>query len=105
MPDPSSNGLHVENRGAFSCWVYVKSGAHESSHSGLVDGGRDYDFSFDDLVRNGFQNGENCWMSADILGGVTNHQSGDNFTLSNTGFRGNYSLTGGSLNPSWHRNF
>jgi hypothetical protein len=106
VADPNSSGIHVENRGAFSCWVYVKSSAHESTHSGLLESGQDHDFSFDDLAKNGFEEGENCWMSVDILDGTSDHQSGDNFNLEkDPGFRGTYKLTGTTFNPSWHREF
>ncbi|KAI0904486.1 hypothetical protein F4823DRAFT_567662 [Ustulina deusta] len=105
LADPKSNGIRVENRGAFSGWFYVKSGAHESRHSGLLDTGQDHVFSFDDLVRNGFSDGENCWVDVDVEAGATNHESGDNFDLSKTGNTETYKLTGSSLYPSWSRQF
>ncbi|EXL66521.1 hypothetical protein FOPG_17303 [Fusarium oxysporum f. sp. conglutinans race 2 54008] len=106
MSDPNSSGIRVENRAAFSCWVYVKSSAHESEHSGLLMTGQDYTFLFADLAKNGFQEGENCWMSVDVQAGKTNHESRENFNLAKDGgFMGTYSLTGGTLTPAWHREF
>ncbi|KAH8165390.1 hypothetical protein CIB48_g2884 [Xylaria polymorpha] len=79
--DPSSNGIRVENHGAYSGWVYVKASGKESRHSGLLNAGQDASFSFEDLYKNGFKVGDNCWMSVDVEAGPSDHESAENFKL------------------------
>lgn len=50
----------------------------------------------------GFKEGDSCWVSCDIVLGVTNHGSGANFTLlRDAGGFAHYNLTGGTQTPSW----
>ncbi|KAI0907034.1 hypothetical protein F4823DRAFT_565235 [Ustulina deusta] len=104
--DPASNGITVVNHGAFDAYVYVRgSRGHESKRNGPVHGAGYTHFDHGDLTGKGFQEGESCWMVVDVSGGIHGHESGDNFDFRQGSFIGSYSLTGGTLNPSWHRLF
>lgn len=49
-----------------------------------------------------FPDDASCWVSCDVAGGKTNHESGDNFTLTPDGSGCLYELKGTTLFPSWH---
>ncbi|WP_437318469.1 hypothetical protein [Sorangium sp. So ce385] len=54
-----------------------------------------------ELTGLGIVDGANCWVTADISGGSSNHESGDNFTYKASGGTANYEMRGGTLTPSW----
>lgn len=58
-------------------------------------------WAYEELVHAGFNEGDSCWVSVDIDGGETNHQSEDNFTLKKFAPVARYLLEGGPHNPSW----
>jgi hypothetical protein len=100
---PVSSGIRMVVDGPFAAWMWVLSGSHESTHSGLRYYNQDYVLSFDDLAKNGFQEGEECWVSADIESGAKDHQSGQNFILAKDGgHQATYQLQGTASFPSWN---
>lgn len=105
MPDPSSNGLHVSFDGSYTCHCWVKSASHQSGWSPKLLEGQSFTWSFDDLIKCNFSDGENCWIEVDVDAGP-NHESGQNFILSeDSTFQGTYELNGSVQFPSWTREF
>ncbi|KIV77827.1 hypothetical protein PV11_09607 [Exophiala sideris] len=102
MPD-ASNGIRLYNEGGFSCRFRVKTGGRDSSQSVTKAFGDNAVWGYDELIGEGFKEGDNCWVSCDIDAGETNHESGGNFLLvSGAGVRLDYEVTGGVWNPSWN---
>ncbi|KAJ4413152.1 hypothetical protein N0V91_000126 [Didymella pomorum] len=99
----NSSGITVHNAGAFNCTFRVKSDGKETPSSTDKATGSTAVWSFDELTKDsGFKEGDNCWVSCDVNGGVTNHQSGGNFTLSkDTSQMLWYTVNGGTQDPSW----
>lgn len=91
----------LTNHGGFSCRCRVRtSNGRETQLSHDLSLGSSVEYSFDELVGYGFKEGDDCWVSADIDAGETNHESGRNFTLS-WRTQASYSISGGVWNPSW----
>jgi hypothetical protein len=97
-----SRGIEVFNDGGFVCQFRVKTNGKETELSGnkaLAEGAR---WSYEELIGSGFKEGDNCWVSVDIVAGKTNHESGGNFLLKqDAGVILKYSLSGAVLTPSW----
>ncbi|KAK5214636.1 hypothetical protein LTR47_012118, partial [Exophiala xenobiotica] len=88
--------------GGFSTTFRVKSNGKQTDSSRVVNAASSASWSYDELYNYGFRDGDDCWVSADIEGGVTNHESGQNFTFSNP-LNVQYHISGGLWNPSWNR--
>ncbi|RHZ70322.1 hypothetical protein CDV55_107500 [Aspergillus turcosus] len=70
-----SNGISLTNNGAFVCQFHVKTNGKETGLSGHKTNGQEAAWSYQDLISSGFKDGDNCWVSADITAGKTNHES------------------------------
>ncbi|KAK1922642.1 hypothetical protein DB88DRAFT_495810 [Papiliotrema laurentii] len=82
----------------------VKTNGKETDQSRLLSSGTWAGWTYEELVGYGFKEGDSCWVSIDIEAGVTNHESGDNFTLTRSGPMASYSLGGSTWTPSWSLN-
>lgn len=100
MAAPSS-GIRLFNNGGFVCQFRVKTNGKETDLSGKKTLGTGADWSYEELIGSGFKEGDNCWVSVDIVAGETNHESGGNFLLKQDAARCTYSLSGAVLTPSW----
>ena len=90
----------VINNGLFIGRMRVKTNGKDSSQSDALVQGKAASWTFTELVSQGFKDGDNCWVSVDVVAGETNHESGDNFNLARGG-NVEYNLDGGVWNPSW----
>jgi|TARA_R110002003_G_scaffold37_13_gene2196 hypothetical protein len=98
----ASAGIRTNNQGGFACDFRVKSNNGQTGWSGEKSLGGWAEWSYDDLIGAGFKDGDSCWVAVKIQSGQENHESGNNFKLSNNGIHCSYDVTGTTVNPSWN---
>ncbi|KIY03338.1 uncharacterized protein Z520_00029 [Fonsecaea multimorphosa CBS 102226] len=98
---PNSGGISIDMWSAESGTFRVKTRNIQTDSSNTINAGGSTYWSYDDLINVGFKEGDSCWVSVDIDGGETNHESGNNFTLAQNWPILTYGLRGGLWNPSW----
>lgn len=83
MSEPSF-GINVRNLTVFPCKFRVKADGKETSQSGIVQHRLLTSWSYDELVGQGFKEGDTCWVSLSTDGsdGAPEHESDTKFILS-----------------------
>ena len=100
-----SSGIQIALFSAMSGRMRVKGpDGKQTDQSRMMDAGAWTSWTLAELQGYGFNVGDSCWVSVDIAGGETNHESGDNFNLVDGGVMHTYELRGGIWNPSWSLN-
>jgi len=99
----ASAGIYAWNGGGFVCGFRCKTSNNvQTTLTSDKMIGVDAFWSYDDLIGFGFKEGDSCWVSCDIVAGVTNYESDGNFTLTKDArFTLSYFVTGGVITTSW----
>jgi hypothetical protein len=98
MTDASASSVIFHNNGGFDCNFSVQWDGGQTGRTEVLMRGQTATM---DLTRyDNIPEGQSCWARCYVFGGV-NHDSGRNFNFHRIAGSVEYTITGGTLNPSF----
>jgi len=98
MTDASASSVIFHNQGGFDCNFSVQWDGGETDRTNILSIGQTT--TLDLKVYQHIPNGQSCWARCYVFGGP-NHDSGRNFNYSHDAGSVEYTISGGTLNPSF----